>query len=365
MKSVNKKLLICIGCLLVVIAIVIAIVLCLPKDKLPEEGDCIWTAWTTDETGKHGEKTTFTRTCLECNAVQSYEAKPCSHLKYEDDSNGGMMITGTKKSCDCEFMYILSKFPSGKNVSTIGQSAFIDNEKIKHLYIEEGLENIEVAAFAGCRELLSARIPDSVTFMEAQTFFDCNKLYTINVPKGVTVLTEYTYGGCWALREISVHSGVTAVDTGCFVDCIALTEIILPESVKSLGKNAFLGCEKLSKIEMPGLEGELHAETFSSCISLKEFTIPKGITTIKSLAFFNCSGLEKLYIHKDVDTIECVEGESPFTMCDENKLKVYCEATFAPEKWSDGYDICNYIEYEDGKEETPVRAEFIFGATFE
>ncbi len=362
----KKKILIGAGCLLLVIIAVVVVLLCLPKDSLPEEGDCIWTAFSADGVGKFGEKTTFTRTCLDCQAVQSYDALPCSHLEYEDDSNGGVMITGVRKNCDCEFMYILSKSPDGKKVSTVGESAFIDNTTIKHLYMEEGIETIEVAAFAGCLELLSARISDSITFMEAQTFFDCNALYTVNVPKGITKITEYTYGGCWALREIEIHDGVVTVDTGSFVDCTSLTQIVFPMSVETLGKNVFLGCTKLEKIEMPGLKGELLSEVFSSCTSLKEFTVPKGITTIKSLSFFNCSGLEKLYIHKNVEIIEVVDSDSPFTMCDEKKLKVYCEATGAPSTWSEGYDICNYIEYEEeDKETTPVRAEFIFGVSFE
>lgn len=362
----KKKILIGATCFLLVIIAVVVVLLCLPKNKLPDEGDCIWTAWTTESKGKFGEKTTFTRTCLDCQQVQSYDVKPCNHLDYEDDSNGGVMITGAKKSCDCEFMYILSNSPEGKNASTIGESAFIDNMNIKYLYIEEGFSTIEVAAFAGCLELLSANIPDSITFMEAQTFFDCNALYTVNVPKGITKITEYTYGGCWSLRGIELHDGIVTVDTGSFVDCTSITEIIFPESVETLGKNVFLGCEKLEKIEMPGLKGELLSEVFGSCTSLKEFTVPKGITTLKSLSFFNCSGLEKLYIHKNVEIIEVVDGESPFTMCDENNLKVYCQAEGAPSTWSDGYDICNYIEYEDeDKEPTPVRAEFIFGVNFE
>lgn len=362
----KKKIIIGGACLLVILCVVVAVfVLSLDRSAdLPEEGDCVWTAWITKDEGKYGKASVFTRKCLDCGATQSYEAKPCNHLKYEDDGNGFVDITGVSKSCDCGFMYILSSSPDGKQVKIIGDSAFMDNSGIRFVYMEEGIESIDVAAFAGCLQLLSVHLPESVAYIEAQAFFDCNSLYTVNIPSGIAAIKEYTFGACWALRDIEIPKGVTSVDMGAFSICTSLKSISLPESVKALGKNVFSGCTSLESISMPGVEGELKSETFGSCTSLKEFTIPKGVTTILTSAFFNCSSLEKLYIPKTVDILEFEEGDSPFMMCDASKLKVYCEAEAAPENWLEGYDICNYILSDDGKTNTPVRAQFIFGADF-
>lgn len=362
----NKKKVLIISCIgvVVLIGIVVALLMIfMPKDGFPEDGDCVWSVWSTDEVGEFGKKTTFTRECLDCKKVQEYSVEPCKHLKYEDDSNGGVSVMGVNSGCNCEFMYILSKSPDGKSVSTIGDSAFIDNEFIKHLYVESGVKTVDVAAFTACTALKSANLPDSITYMEAQAFFSCEALYVVHVPKGITKITEYMFGYCSSLREIEIHEGITALDMGSYTGCVSLTEVNLPQSVETLGKNAFYGCSNLEKISMPGVKGELLFETFGSCTSLKEFVVPDGVVGIMSGAFFNCTGLEKFYIHKNVEILEVVEGESPFIMCDYQKLKVYCEIESVPEGWLDGYDVCNHIEYENG-ETKPVRAEFIYGYDF-
>ena len=350
----------------ILVVAVVAALLLIPRNPLPSEGDCVWSVWNHYDFGTYGVGSEFTRVCSDCKAVQTYTTKPCEHLIYEDDGEGGVVITGRDSDCKCEFLYILRHSPDGKQVSAIGDSAFIDNVDLKFVYMEEGIKTVDIAAFAGCTQLLSAHMADSITTSVGQMFFDCNSLYAVNLPLGLTEIADYTFGGCWALREIVVHDGITGIYLGGFLNCKSLKEVYLPESVKKIGKIVFSGCENLEKVEMPGLEGSIPFETFGSCTSLKEFTVPKGVTKLESRAFFDCTALERINVHEGVSELEFIEGESPFIRCDENKLKVYCQVLAPVGTWSSGYDICNYLESQDeGGEEIPVRVEFVFGVNFE
>lgn len=356
----KRVLLICSIAFIIIVGI-IAAVLIAGGDKFPTEGDCRWTGWSTDGVGVYGEKILFTRSCLDCGAVQEYYVSPCEHITVSEDNDGYGVIKGTS-DCDCRFLYLKSEAPDGKEIKTIGEGAFLDRTDVKYIYVENGITVLENAAFAGCNELLSSVLPESVEVMDGLTYYECNKLYSANVPEKVKSLGEFTFGGCTSMKNVEIPSGVSEIEDGCFVNCVGMEEITLPESVKKLGKLIFAGCENLKSITMSGVEGTIQRETFAGCIALTEFRIPDGVDTIVCGAFLNCAGLEKLYIPIGVTVLEFEEGESPFPGCDEKKLTVFCQAEKAPEKWLEGYDICNYIEKEDGTE--PVRLKFVFGAEF-
>ena len=74
-----------------------------------------------------------------------------------------------------DFLYISSKTPDGKKVSGIARSAFLDNEKIEHLYIEDGISEIGLCAFAGCKKLENARLPEEVSLFEDRISISCDK----------------------------------------------------------------------------------------------------------------------------------------------------------------------------------------------
>ena len=81
-----------------------------------------------------------------------------------------------------------------------------------------------------------------------------------------------------------------------------------------------------------------------------------------SRVFIGCSALESVYIPAGVTTIVSRDGESPFYMCDPEILTVKCEAGSEGANWDDGYDVCNYIEYDDTTKPTEaVRIKFEFG----
>ena len=130
----KKSIIVICGVLAILIAVAgVVLLLLIQKDELPEENDCVWSNWTTEDSGEYGKKTSFKRICLECGEEQEYKVEPCSHLTYKYDNDKNYIVTGANE-CDCEFLYILSKAPDGTSVVNIGATAFVGNTTYSFVY---------------------------------------------------------------------------------------------------------------------------------------------------------------------------------------------------------------------------------------
>ena len=120
----------------------------------------------------------------------------------------------------------------GHNVVTIGAHAFDESRNstnghtIKNLVISEGIERIELLAFAKCTNLETVKLPESLTFLDMQTFIQCSKLKSINIPSKIENIGNSTFQ-----------------ETG-------LTEFDIPENVKSIDSRALGICSNLEKVRV-------------------------------------------------------------------------------------------------------------------
>ena len=60
----------------------------------------------------------------------------------------------------------------------------VNDEKITHITIPDGVTTIREWAFLGCKALQSINIPNSVTTIKSWAFGDCKGLKNINVSEG-------------------------------------------------------------------------------------------------------------------------------------------------------------------------------------
>ena len=104
----------------------------------------------------------------------------------------------------------------GRNVTSIGDSAFQD-----------------------CYSLSSIVIPDGVTSIGDSAFRNCYTLSSIVIPDGVTSINNYTFSACYSLSSIVIPNSVTRIGTGAMGSCVVLTNIVIPQGVTSIGSNAF------------------------------------------------------------------------------------------------------------------------------
>ena len=102
--------------------------------------------------------------------------------------------------------------------------------------------------FAGCSDLTSVIIPDSITSIGKQAFAACSKLTSITIPNSVTSIGWGAFDGCSSLTSVIIPDSVTSIERGAFSRCSGLTSITIGSSVNSISDAAFVGCTNLNKI---------------------------------------------------------------------------------------------------------------------
>ncbi len=133
-------------------------------------------------------------------------------------------------------------------------------------------------SFAGCKELSSAVIPNTVTSIEEGAFYDCISLTSMTIPNSVTEIGDNAFLGCWDMTSISIGNSVTSIGSGAFFLCEGLTSIIIPNSVTSIGEEAFYNCHGLTSIIIGSSVTEIGKYAFYGCESLKKSAYPNTLS---------------------------------------------------------------------------------------
>lgn len=158
--------------------------------------------------------------------IKSYGASDFSYIL---DANGNATITAYNGS---ESNLTIPSTIDGHNVVTIGSHAFDESRNstnghtIKNLVISEGIERIELLAFAKCTNLETVKLPESLTFLDMQTFIQCSKLKSINIPSKIESIANSTFQ----------EAGFTEFD--------------IPENVKSIDSRALGICSNLERVRV-------------------------------------------------------------------------------------------------------------------
>ena len=131
-------------------------------------------------------------------------------------------------------------------VSSIGESAFKQNNGMTRVVIPEGVTSIGDYAFYECKNLIEVTIPSSVTYIGKYAFGNCTSLTTVNITANITVVEEYCFYYCTNLTTITIPYSVTSIGSGAFGYCSSLTYLELPSGIEYIGSDAFAGIFSLS-----------------------------------------------------------------------------------------------------------------------
>jgi len=98
-------------------------------------------------------------------------------------------------------------------------------------------------AFAGCKELESVTLPNTIQRIWKAAFMNCEGLMNINIPEGVTVLGNGAFKGCLrlGLMPLQLPNTLVRIDANTFENCLFLTALTIPASVQHIGVDAFKG----------------------------------------------------------------------------------------------------------------------------
>lgn len=94
-----------------------------------------------------------------------------------------------------------------KNLKVIPTGCFVATD-ISRLDLPEGLETIQLDAFAHCAYLKEVKMPSTVKHLGRGVFYNCDKLEKIELPAGLERTDEYLFYGCKKLKDIYIHAVV-------------------------------------------------------------------------------------------------------------------------------------------------------------
>ena len=167
--------------------------------------------------------------------------------------------------------------------------------------IPDGVTDLALGSFYGCKRLTSVAIPDSVTHISVGVFENCTGLTEISLPAYLNVLGSYAFSGCTALKSIALPEHITRVESYAFDGCTALKEVVFSTNTTSIENGAFRNCSALANVALPSGITNIGEFAFYGCSSLKNITIPTDVSTIRKCSFANCTALQSM----------CFQGNAP------------------------------------------------------
>ena len=222
------------------------------------------------------------------------------------------------------------------------------SEYVKSAEIHEGITGTGGAIFAGCEELSSVSLPNSLKNIGQSAFWGCTALTEITIPENVDTICESAFRACDRMTAIRVApeneyfvsldgvllngkgaellqypagkedasyqipDSVMIIGPYAFSGCTRLTELVIPDSVTELGYGMCEFNSALQKVTIGSGVTEIPSAAFIYCPALTEVRMPKGLTCIDTFAFSNCTSLTDVTIPNTVDSI----NYSAFSGCE-------------------------------------------------
>jgi hypothetical protein len=212
-----------------------------------------------------------------------------------------------------------------KSVTVIGGNAcspsFIGHKDLISLRLPNSLTSIGDSAFDDCSSFDgSLTLPASLTTIGAFAFDNCSGFTgALNLPASLTTIGGYAFNGCRGFDgALTIPDGVTSIGGSAFRDCSGFTSLTLPANLETIGNRAFSncsgfdgaltipdsvttidgyafrGCSGFTSLTLPANLETIGNQAFEQCSGLTSLTLPAGLTTINDFAFYDCSGLEEV-----------------------------------------------------------------------
>ena len=190
----------------------------------------------------------------------------------------------------------------GKNVRSIGKSAFIRCEVLVKVEFAEGSQLTSIGEYAlqSCKKLESITLPDNLENVPAYIFSWCEGLRSVTVGENTKTICEYAFSSCEALESISLPDALTTINEYAFADCKLLSDFTFGPNVEVIGDAAFYNCSSITKAPIGDKLVSVGYFAFGYCVGLTELNIPDTCTDIGAASFYGCSELKDITVGSNV-----------------------------------------------------------------
>lgn len=279
------------------------------------------------------------------------QGKCGENLTWKLDTNGTLTISGTGDMQSYAYFSIpwysykddIINVVIEEGVTSIGEGAFTTSSyaasagcgNLKSITLPDSLLKIGSFAFYGCYSLTDVYVEsiegwlnlsiDTTQNEYGNPFVYAENLYVdgvlaeeIVIPSSAGTIREKAFENCTSITKVVIENGVSAIGQYAFNNCTNLNEIVMPNSITTIGSGAFDYCDQLTKATIPGMctvdyygmfeEGNIQELTVADGVSyigkwavqhlpqLTKVVLPASVTQIDNEAFYDCPAITSITV---------------------------------------------------------------------
>ena len=205
---------------------------------------------------------------------------PVTDFEYEENEDSGITIT---KYIGEDIEVMIPGKIEGKDVTKIGKGAFEYQRNIVSIKLPDTVTVIEDDAFRSCIDLTAINFPQAMQVIGPRAFYECVQLAEVSLPNALTKIGSSSFQECKSIKEIRIPNSITEWGGGAFSNS-GIEKIIFDEGIESIGESTF-AATNIREVVLPGSIKTIPALAFAGCKNLESVTLSDGILTIENNVF--------------------------------------------------------------------------------
>lgn len=176
-------------------------------------------------------------------------------------------------------------------------------------YIESELI-LPSGMFAGCDNLKSVVLPNSIQFIGDFAFYGCSNLGISPIEDNIVDIGRDAFAECTSLKKLRLSQNLLTIGDGAFRNC-PLDKVIIPDKVQIIGKQAFYSDTEIMLLTLGNSVEIIGDQAFGKCTGLSEINVWANIPPTlgkggkKSWNDENYGYEEELTFFKSIDFENC------------------------------------------------------------
>lgn len=235
--------------------------------------------------------------------------------QFSRQSQKVLVVGRVKGKSGCAVDLSIPSEVSGFSVIGIKEDAFLNDEDLRSVEMEDGIWQIGDRAFKGCSGLTYLNLPNTLLTLGNEAFMDCVKLKEVKLPRLLSDDSGFgAFRGCDDLKRAVLADELSCYVAPFFYGCNGLEEFriglnqyykIIDGCLYDHSASMLVRCPNRSNVtDISVREGTKYIAdyAFGGCCNLKHVALPNSVSEIGIAAFF-MSGIEELRLPNQVDRL--------------------------------------------------------------